>query len=355
MLSRQATYADGVDLALPLLTATSALMAWRLDPPMLALALALTVAYLVLVRRARARGHRWPLWRTAVFIVLGVGTLVVATTSFLAVYRTVLFWPAATANTLLLTVAPMGIALGAPLRLVRLALPGSITPSDQRGSRWQAVVAAQVGSLPLLGALLGLTVQFALYFTPWFAASLRSGSVGALTSVTLLVVGALFTVPLLDEGDGEGDGEGARETGSGPSWGGRVLLAFGDGLLDAVPGMVIALSGAVVAGGWYVTRTPSWWRPGVAYDQLLGGELMVGVAEAVGVPLILAACIAWSRADTARAAAVDADLDAQERAEVAMVAVPSPEAAMPGPALDAAGRPLPEGRVRPWWETENRP
>lgn len=337
-----------MDLALPPLTAATALTHWHLDLPMLVLSAALLVGYLALVRRAGAQGHRWPLWRTAAFLVLGVGALVVATTSFLAVYRTVLFWPAATANTMLLTVAPMGLALGAPLRLVRLVLPGSAEPSGQPRSGWRTVVAARLGSLPLLGALLGLMVQFALYFTPWFAASLRSGSVDALTSVTLLAVGVLFTVPLLDEGDG------AREAGSGPSWGGRVLLAFGDGLLDAVPGMVIALSGAVVAGGWYVTRTPSWWGPGTAYDQLLGGELMVGVAEAVGVPLILAACIAWSRADTVRAVALDADLDARERAG-AKVAALSPEALTPDPALDAAGQPLPEGRVRPWWETENRP
>ena len=330
--------------ALPPLTAASALSQWRLDPVMLALAAALLVGYLALVRRARAQGHRWPAWRTLVFAVLGPGTLVVATTSFLAVYREVLFWPAATANTVLLTVAPVGLALGAPLRLVRLVLPNHPVGAGAPRRRWPGA-ALRVAATPLVGALLGLAVQFLVYFTPWFAASLRSGAVRTLTWVVLLTAGALFTVPLLDEGAAAGDGAAAGRSDASPGWGARVLLAFGDGLVDAVPGMVVALSGAVVAGGWYVTRTPSWWGPGTAYDQLLGGELMVSVAEAVGVPLILAACIAWSRADTARAAALDAALDvAEERGSAAVAAVPG-----------AREQALPEGTVHPWWETEGGP
>lgn len=40
---------------------------------------------------------------------------------------------------------------------------------------------------------------------------------------------------------------------------------------------------------------------------------MVGISEAVGVPLIFVACVAWARAGTGRAAAVDAELDERER------------------------------------------
>lgn len=329
-----------MDGALPPLTAAGALSHWRLDPAMLALATALLVGHLVLVRRAGARGHRWPVWRTLAFAVLGPGTLVVATTSFLAVYREVLFWPAATANTVLLTVTPMGLALGAPLRLARSVLPPRAVGADAPRRRW-TMVALRVVATPLVGALLGLLVQFLVYFTPWFAASLRSGVVRTLTWVVLLAAGTLFTVPLLDEGAAAGDGAGVAGP-DGAGWGARVLLAFGDGLVDAVPGMVVALSGAVVAGGWYVMRTPSWWGPGTAYDQLLGGELMVGVAEAVGVPLILAACIAWSRADTARAVVLDAALDAAEQPSRA-------------PASEVGEDALSPGTVRPWWETEGGP
>jgi cytochrome c oxidase assembly factor CtaG len=103
--------------ALPELTGAQFFAAWRLDAVALAAVLLLAVAYALGVRRKRRAGERWPLWRTAAFYVLGLGTLVVATMSSLAVYDRVLFWPAAVQNILLDLFAPLGLALGDPLAL----------------------------------------------------------------------------------------------------------------------------------------------------------------------------------------------------------------------------------------------
>ena len=59
------------------------------------LAVALVLAgglYLYGVHRLRARGDSWSRWRTVLFVGLGLGSFLVATTSALAVYDTTLLW-----------------------------------------------------------------------------------------------------------------------------------------------------------------------------------------------------------------------------------------------------------------------
>jgi putative copper resistance protein D len=67
------------------------------------------------------------------------------------------------------------------------------------------------------------------------------------------------------------------------------LFAFVDGLLDAVPGIVVMTT-----------------------VEKYSGAALLAVAESVGVPMIFAVLIQWVRSDTAEAAAVDARLDAAE-------------------------------------------
>lgn len=290
--------------ALPPLTTASALATWTLDPLAVGLAVVLAVGQVALVVRARRRGHHWPWWRVGVSLVLGPGLLALVSCSFAATYDVVAFWPVALAVTLLLVVVPAGIALGDPVRLVRLA-----TRAPGRGARAGRLgrTAARVLDAPVAGALAGVAVQLAYYLTPWMTASLRSGAVRSLTGVVLVAAGALFAVPAF----GSAATEGTAADGEAGAWGLRVLLAFVDGVLDAVPGLVVGVGGVALAGGWYVHHhlagalSPS-------DDQLLGGTLAVAVAEVVAAPLLLTACVRWSRADAAQAAREDAALDAAE-------------------------------------------
>lgn len=305
---------------LPPLTASAALAAWTLDPAAVAVAVLLVAGQVWLVRRARARGHRWPWWRTALGAGLGPGLLVLASCSFLAVYRQVAFWPGALASALLLVVVPAGLALGDPLRLLRLAglrHPGR--PSEDGSALRRRVrrglggvlggVLSGVLALPVVGALAGVALQLALFLSPWWTATLRSGAVRSATGLALVAVGALFALPVFGA-DAEAGGTSA-EAASGAA-GVRVLLAFADGVVDAVPGLVVGVGGAAVAGGWYaVHRLPG--SMSAAQDQLLGGTLSVVVAEVVAAPLLLHACRRWAAADAGQAAREDALLDALER------------------------------------------
>src|SRR3954469_22697753 len=109
--------------SLPELTTGRLFSSWQLDVPALLLVVLLGSLYGWGVLRLRRRGEPWPLPRVAAFALLGLGTPVVATMSALAVYDRVLFWPAAVQNILLDLIAPLGLALGDPLRLAVRALP----------------------------------------------------------------------------------------------------------------------------------------------------------------------------------------------------------------------------------------
>src|SRR5439155_8210196 len=106
----------------PDLTASRGLTSWVLDVGGLVLVLALGVPYLVGVRRLGRDGRRWPPGRSVAYVA-GLLVVVVATMSFLGAYAYVLFWVTAVQLALLLTVAPVLLALGAPVTLLVGAWP----------------------------------------------------------------------------------------------------------------------------------------------------------------------------------------------------------------------------------------
>lgn len=108
---------------LPQLTVGRLFSSWQADVPALLVVVLLGGLYGWGVLRLRRRGESWPVARTVAFALFGLGTIVVATMSALAVYDRVLFWPAAVQNVLLDLIAPLGLALGDPLRLALRALP----------------------------------------------------------------------------------------------------------------------------------------------------------------------------------------------------------------------------------------
>ncbi|MCD7442706.1 cytochrome c oxidase assembly protein [Streptomyces lincolnensis] len=305
------------------LTGGRVLSSWRLDVPALLLAVALGALYGWGVARLRRRGAPWPFARTAAFGLLGLGGLIVATMSSLAVYDQVLFWPAAVQNVLLDLVVPLGLALGDPLRLAVEALPG------WAGGRVRRVMTGRVVralTFPLVSTALVLATELTVYFTPYFATALRVGWLHELMYLHLLAAGCLFVVPVL-----------TREE-TLPSWCThpvRAALVFLDGIVDAVPGLVVMTHGTLIAGAWYLHHAPSW-SPDVRHDQQVGGGAMLGIAELVALPFLLAVLFQWARAERARTAVLDRRLDAE------LAAAPAPEPGAP-PAPD---------RVRPWWETE---
>ena len=180
--------------SLPELTTGRLLSSWHLDVPALLLVVLLGVLYGWGVLRLRRRGERWPVSRLAAFSLVGLGTLVAATMSALAVYDRVLFWPAAVQNVLLDLIAPLGLALGDPLRLALRALP---EPAVGRVRRVTTGRLVRLLTFPLVSTALVLATELTVYFTPYFATALRHGWLHELLYLHLLLVGSLFVVPVL--------------------------------------------------------------------------------------------------------------------------------------------------------------
>ncbi|MEE6270880.1 cytochrome c oxidase assembly protein [Streptomyces diastatochromogenes] len=323
---------------LPELTAGRLLDSWRLDPYALVLILVLGGLYAWGVVRLARRGQRWPVARSVAFAGLGLGAVAVATMSGLAVYDHELFWPAAVQNIVLDLIAPLGLALGDPLSLALKVLP-----PERRTARWlRARLSGRLLrflTFPLVSTVLVLSSELAIYFTPYFPTALRHGPLHELMYLQLLVVGSLFVLPML-----------SREELL-PSWCShpvRALLVLLDGLVDAVPGIVVMTSGTLIAGGWYASQHRPW-DPSLQQDQMIGGGLMLTIAELVGLPFMIAVFAEWVRDERRRTRALDARLDR----ELAVAApAPAATAAAAAPAAPAAPAVAQPEVTRPWWETD---
>ncbi|MFD5163843.1 cytochrome c oxidase assembly protein [Streptomyces hawaiiensis] len=305
---------------LPEPTAARLLGSWQLDVPALLLVAVLGGLYGWGVVRVRGRGGSWPAARLAAFVLLGLGAIVVATMSGLAVYDRELFWPAAVQNVGLDLLAPLGLALGDPLRLAVQALP------EGGAVRVRRVLTGRLAGLltfPLVSTVLVLATELTVYFTPYFATALRVGWLHELMYLHLLAAGCLFVLPVL-----------TREQAL-PAWCThpvRAALVFLDGVVDALPGLVVMTHGTLIAGAWYLHHAPPW-SPDVHHDQQVGGGAMLGIAELVAIPFLLTVLAQWARAERAQTAVLDRRLDG--------------ELAPAAPASQGSAE-----LVRPWWETE---
>ncbi|MEU6894926.1 cytochrome c oxidase assembly protein [Streptomyces sp. NPDC046557] len=316
---------EGTPPTLPELTVGRFLSSWEPDVPALLVIMVLAALYGWGLLRLKGRGEPWSAARTAAFALLGLGTLSVATMSALAVYNRALFWPAAVQNVLLDLIAPLGLALGDPLRLAVQALPEHGADLVRRLMRGRLV---RVLTFPLVSTALVLTTELTVYFTPYFETALANGWLHELMYLQLLLTGSLFVVPVLTH-------EQAL-----PAWCThpvRAALVFVDGIVDAVPGIVVMTHSTLIAGAWYLSHAPSW-APEIHQDQQLGGGAMLSIAELVSVPFLLAILVQWVRFERAQTLALDRRLDTEL----------IPAAPAPGQARSAN-----PDRVRPWWETEN--
>jgi putative copper resistance protein D len=304
------------------------LTAWTASPLGLALVAVAVGAYSTWLVRARRAGVRWSWGRVVLWFGFGVGTLAYAVCGPLAVYRAQVFWMGAVQVGVLASVTPAGLALGDPVRLLRATTPGR--------PPWLVRVLegpfARALMFPGVSTLLAVGTVLLVFFTPWFERASHGGAPEGLLYVVLLGTGLLFVLPLLV-------GELLPAWATPPV---RVFLAFLDGLLDAVPGLLVMTSSTLLAPGFpgfssHVSGLTA------AFDQRLGGAALVAVAESVGIPVIGAVVIEWIRTDDQEAHEIDARLDAETTG--------STTAAAPTGTETAADTATSSGL---WWENDPR-
>jgi putative membrane protein len=258
---------------------------------------ALLAAYVVGVRRATARGGSWPAVRTALFVVLGVGSYAAVTLGFLGVYSPYLRWAFAAQAALLLLVVPALLALGRPVDLARKAL------SDNGCARLERLIRswpARTLSHPI-GGPATLLVLLLLFLTPLPPEVRAHPAALAAAQVLLPVLGLVVVLPVAA----------GEEPASSTTMAIGFLFAFVELIADAVPGILLRLHTGIIGGAAALSSMPSW-LPSPLRDQQLSGDVLWFIGEAIDLPFLAWLVVRWIRADQREAAIVDARLDAAD-------------------------------------------
>ena len=267
--------------------------------PLLAVVL-LAGFYLLGVRQLTARGDSWPIGRSLAFVGGGLGVISVATLSGLAAYDDDLFGAHMVQHMLLSMVAPIFLALGAPVTLALRTLP-----SRQRGWLLSLLHSRVVRGLafPLIPWLLFVASPFALYFSGWYPATLDNRVLHELLHLHFLLVGCLFFWPLV--GIDPLPGRSAYPF--------RLLLLAATLPFHAFLGIAVMSvddSGrGLIAADHYL---PLHGLHGSVFQQQVGGGALWASGDLVGLLFLAVVLAQWMRASEREAAREDRRLDRLE-------------------------------------------
>ncbi len=255
--------------------------------------------YLWGVFRMRARGDRWPAGRTATFLI-GLVLIAAVTASGLERYDTTLLSVHMLQHMVLSMLAPIFLALGAPVTLALRTLPPGPRAALLRllHSRF-----ARVLTFPLLTFGLFIASPFALYFSGLYRLSLEYPAVHEFVHVHLIVVGCLFFWPLI----------GLDPLPGRLPYPMRALLMFLSTPFHTVLGLTVMQSSTLLGGDWYPSLGLDWVDP-YADQNLAGGMLWAG-GEFVAVAMLGALVFQWIRESEREARRVDRALDRAEAME----------------------------------------
>lgn len=285
---------------LPPLTPLRLLTEWEPAPlPLLGVAV-VGGLYLYGVHRLRARGDSWSRWRTLFFVGLGLGSVLLATISALAVYDTTLLWVHMVQHMTLGMVTPIFLALGAPVTLALRVLP-------RRGrSALQTVLHSRVAAVltfPVVAGVVFVANPFALYLTGWYEATLRNPLLHDLNHVHFVLVGALWFWPIL----------GLDPMPVRIPYPLRLLAVFATMPFHAFLGITIMGGSTLIAEDWYLGLGRAW-GPSPDRDQEIAGGLLWASGDLVALVVLAALFVQWSRASEREALREDRRLDRLEAA-----------------------------------------
>ncbi len=300
-------------VAVPALTLDRIFSAWTFDAVAVSLIVLTGALYLFGVHRLRARGDRWPVTRTLTFCGLGLGSLTVATTSSMATYDTTLLSMHMGQHMILSMLAPVFLALGAPITLALRTLP--------RGGRQVLLTVlhsrvAAVLSFPPVAFVLFVLTPWVLYFSPVYEATLRSTALHDLLHLHFVIIGCLFFWPLL--GLDPVPGRVAHPF--------RMLTMLATLPFHAFLGVTIMSMKNLIASDWYLSLGRSW-PPTPADDQQIAGSILWGSGDIVALVIFGVLFVQWVRHSFREAERVDRQLDREEAeatraAQVAQAAAP---------------------------------
>ena len=282
----------------PPLTPTRLLTEWTWQWSMalgVALAAALYITGLVVLHR---RGDRWPVRRSFSFLFGGLGSIALATMSALGTYDTVLFSVHVVQHMILMMVAPLFLALGAPVTLALRTLP--TRPRSMLLAVLHSRFARVLTFAPLTLALF-IATPFALYYSPFYEISLRSGFWHAFLHLHFLIIGCLLMWPLV----------GIDPVPGRISYPLRLFMMFLMLPFHAFLGISIMSATTLIAESWYLAFNRTW-PPSPLDDQYLAGGIMWASGDALALLMLMALFVQWYAYSQREARREDRRLDRLE-------------------------------------------
>ena len=288
---------------LPRFTLGRVLTDWGIDPIPFVVTVWAVGLYVLAVAVLRRRGDRWPVGRTLAFVLLGMGSFFVATSSGLGRYDTTLLSVHMVQHMVLSMVVPLALALGAPITLALRTLPAA-------PRRWLLAVlhspVAKVLAFPPLAFILYVASPWALYFSPWYDASLDSAFVHQMMHVHLVLVGTLFFWPLM----------GIDPLPGRVGYPFRVLLTIMTLPFHAFLGVTIMGQTTLIGAEHYLALREGpmgAWLPPALEDQHLAGGILWASGDLIGVLFFAVLFTQWVRQSMREASREDRRLDLAER------------------------------------------
>ncbi|MCX6395837.1 MAG: cytochrome c oxidase assembly protein [Propionibacteriales bacterium] len=286
---------------LPRFSAATFFTQWGIDPVPLVVSVWAAGLYLIGVRVLRSRGDAWPLGRTLAFVVGGMGSFYVATSSGLGAYDTTLLSVHMVQHMVLGMVVPLFLALGAPVTLALRTLParpraGLLVVLHSR--------LARVLTFAPLTLALYVASPWALYFTGWYEATLHSVFQHNMMHLHLVLVGSLFFWPLM----------GVDPLPGRIGYPARMMVVVLTLPFHAFLGITIMGQSTLIGGSWYpdLGRTLTW-LPDPLDDQHTAGGILWSSGDLIGLVFFAVLFVQWVRSSMKEAAREDRRLDRLER------------------------------------------
>lgn len=272
----------------PELTPQRWLSEWRWDWLWVAFALVVGITYVLGAVKLGRRGDRWPLLRTASWLV-GLVALTYVTSGAPSVYGMVLFSAHMVGHMALTMMVPLFLVLGSPVTLALKALPPRA--DGTRGIREWILVAVHSRFSRLVTHPLFAAANFAgsiilFYYSPLFGLALEYHVGHELMNLHFLITGYLFILSMI---------------GSDPvPWRApyplRLLLLFATMAFHAFFGVALMGSPSLLQASWFGNMGRDW-GPSAIVDQQLGGAVTWGIGEIPTLAVALGVAVMWSRSD----------------------------------------------------------
>ncbi|MCQ1952314.1 bifunctional copper resistance protein CopD/cytochrome c oxidase assembly protein [Arthrobacter sp. zg-Y238] len=277
----------GYDLP-PELTPERYLTEWRPDWLWVAVILTLATSYLIGAVRLRQRGDKWPVRRTACWLV-GLLALGYITCGAPQVYGMVLFSTHMLAHMALTMVVPLFLVLGAPVTLALKAL----TPRTDgtRGIREWILIGVHSRFSKIITNPVVAAVNFAgsivvFYYSDLFGLALREHVGHELMVVHFLLTGYIFILTMI----------GIDPLPGRAPYPLRLVILLATMAFHAFFGVAVMGGTALIQASYFGNMGREWGLSALA-DQQLGGSLMWGIGEIPTLFVAIGVAYQWSKSD----------------------------------------------------------